>query len=310
MGKTKYWNLDTLKAKTHMWTSELTGAYLLPFLIPKQNEHYLDVGSGFSPLGHALYKHILPLGKIIGIDHDHEIVAEANKFAKEMNRNKNLSFKYGDVYSLDFPDDRFDAVICQQLLVNLENPKKAISEMIRVSKKESGRILVIENSNLGSFIHHPALSTEDNIILTNIFQKILMLGKEKHEQGNTSIGSKIYQLMIEAGLQNVQSQYLIPIIPEINFLNLNRDLKSSAVYFKQHEEKSKIFKLWAHELLPKQLSEKEWEFFYQKVFDKKYIENAFQNNLPLIQLVHPYSVTVGWLKKQPKTQFLNIETFN
>ena len=79
------------------------------------------------------------------------------------------------------------------------------------------------------------------------------------------------------------------------------------IYYRRQEQQSEIFKIWAQELIPNQLSEDDWKFFYEKLNDKKYFEKASKNNLPLLQIVHPYSVTVGWLKKQPKTQFLDVE---
>ena len=303
----KYWNIDTLKAKTHMWSPELTNTYLIPFIKPKPNDQYLDVGSGFSPLGHALYKHILPSGKIIGIDNDQNMVTEANNFTKTMNLDKFMTFKQGDANSLDFQDNSFDAVMCQQLLVNLKEPENTILEMIRVSKKATGRLLIVENSNLGSYIHHPSLANKDNIKLTNIYQKILILGKEKHEKGDTSLGSKIYELMNKCGLHNVYSQYIVPKIPELNYLYLKNDSKSIEAFSKQQTYQIEIFKYWAEKLIPNYLSNEDWDFFEEKLKNEEYNANAMKKNLPLIQIVHAYSITIGWLKKQPLTQLIDIE---
>lgn len=46
-----------------------------------------------------------------------------------------LVFKYGNVYKLPYKDNFFDLVICTEVLEHLHNPKKALHEILRVSKK-------------------------------------------------------------------------------------------------------------------------------------------------------------------------------
>jgi SAM-dependent methyltransferase len=47
----------------------------------------------------------------------------------------------GDAHSLPFPDEKFDIVICTEVLEHLKNPQKAIDEMWRVLKDEGMVIL-------------------------------------------------------------------------------------------------------------------------------------------------------------------------
>lgn len=49
--------------------------------------------------------------------------------------NPNLKLEIGDIYSLKFKDKSFDLIICTEVLEHLENPKKALGELKRVSKK-------------------------------------------------------------------------------------------------------------------------------------------------------------------------------
>ena len=46
-----------------------------------------------------------------------------------------LKLRQGTIYHLPFEDNSFDLVICTEVLEHLENPKKGLSELIRVSKK-------------------------------------------------------------------------------------------------------------------------------------------------------------------------------
>jgi ubiquinone/menaquinone biosynthesis C-methylase UbiE len=52
-----------------------------------------------------------------------------------------LTFSVGDGEKLAFPDDSFDTCMEQNMLHHAQNPVKALSEMVRVSKK---RIIVLE----------------------------------------------------------------------------------------------------------------------------------------------------------------------
>ncbi len=76
-----------------------------------------------------------------------------------------LKLKEGDIYDLPYKKDTFDAVICTEVLEHLENPKKAIAEVLRASKKYvifsvpnepffmGGRLL--RGLNIRQFGNHP-----------------------------------------------------------------------------------------------------------------------------------------------------------
>ena len=46
-----------------------------------------------------------------------------------------LAIKQGSVYELPYKDNSFDLVICTEVLEHLEEPAKALKEILRVSKK-------------------------------------------------------------------------------------------------------------------------------------------------------------------------------
>lgn len=49
--------------------------------------------------------------------------------------NPQLTIKHGSIYSLPYKDGSFDLVISTEVLEHLDDPKKGISELIRVSNK-------------------------------------------------------------------------------------------------------------------------------------------------------------------------------
>ena len=67
--------------------------------------------------------------KIEGI----EYMKEALIFGKKLF--PHLTIKQGSVYELPYKDNSFDLIVCTEVLEHLEEPAKALKEMLRVSKK-------------------------------------------------------------------------------------------------------------------------------------------------------------------------------
>lgn len=88
----------------------------------------LDVGcgEGFSLCKLSEYK----IGeKLEGIDYSKEAISTGKKLFP------GLLLKQGNVYNLPYKDNAFDLILCTEILEHLENPKKALQEILRVSKK-------------------------------------------------------------------------------------------------------------------------------------------------------------------------------
>lgn len=62
-----------------------------------------------------------------------EYMDEAIQIGKEIH--PDLVIKKGDIYKLPYKDDSFDVIICTEVLEHLEDPKSALLELKRVSKK-------------------------------------------------------------------------------------------------------------------------------------------------------------------------------
>ncbi len=176
---------------------------LYNFLELKNKMKILDVGCGTGAFTRKLAYQVKN-GEIIGVDIDKKLLECARKMTKE----ENLKIKYvqSNVYNLDFEDDCFDLVTCQKLLCNLNEPEKALKEMIRVSKD---KVVAIEPYNSG-FIEY----CEDKDF--SDFLKLIRNAEAKSEKSlkeknvDLSIGPKLPTMFYRNGLTNVKVKgYLI-----------------------------------------------------------------------------------------------------
>ncbi len=72
-------------------------------------------------------------GDIAGIDPKPDRISKAIEFAKSQNL-KNANFYVGSSDDLKFPDNSFDAILCNMALQQCKEPQKTLSEMFRVLK--------------------------------------------------------------------------------------------------------------------------------------------------------------------------------
>ena len=91
----------------------------------------LDVGCGT-----GYFTRLLSSGdegvKATGIDLEEDFIKYAPKEAKE--RGLSIDFMVGDALFLSFEDNTFDAVTSHTFFTSIHDPKKAMAEMIRVTK--------------------------------------------------------------------------------------------------------------------------------------------------------------------------------
>lgn len=91
----------------------------------------LEVGCGTG--GNACYLANRYGCTVVGVDIAEHMVEYAQRRAAELGLTERVSFKVGDAYGLDFPDDAFDAVLTVFVSQFLE-PARAFPEFLRVLK--------------------------------------------------------------------------------------------------------------------------------------------------------------------------------
>ena len=105
----------------------------------KSGDHVLDVGCGTGNDVRRLAKLVGQDGLAVGVDRSRKMI----KYAREATNGPNIRFRVADVEELPFSGEEFDACRCERLFVHLDDPDRALSEIIRVTKK-GGRVCVID----------------------------------------------------------------------------------------------------------------------------------------------------------------------
>lgn len=101
----------------------------------------LDVGCGTGDDARALAARVGPGGRVVGVDISEAAVAEATK--RSAGSSAPVEFRRGDALSLDFPADQFDGVRADRVFIHLEDPTRALLELVRVTRP-GGKIVVFE----------------------------------------------------------------------------------------------------------------------------------------------------------------------
>ena len=102
------------------------------FLLPHLNADFrlLDVGCGQGTITLGLAERV---AHVDGVDPAEEAFADARHHAAE-HEIKNVEFRVGSVYGLDFPDDHFDACFCHSMLETLDRPLDGLIDIKRILK--------------------------------------------------------------------------------------------------------------------------------------------------------------------------------
>ncbi|MDF2994930.1 MAG: Methyltransferase type 11 [Xanthobacteraceae bacterium] len=101
----------------------------------------LDVGCGFGLETLRLAQLLGPGERMAGIDKSASFIAEAQRRAAEAGRA--IDFRQGDAMALPYTKASFDIGRAERLLIYLDDPERAISELRRVVRA-GGRIALIE----------------------------------------------------------------------------------------------------------------------------------------------------------------------
>lgn len=156
----------------------------------------LDVGCGHGSCAPLLAERIGPSGRIVGLDASQLMVAEARR--RFDGSGLPVEFRAGNALALPFGDATFDAARSDRVFMFLDDPRKALSELVRVTRP-GGRIVITEG-DLGTH----SIDSSD-VATTRIVMAAL-----SDRTPNGWIGRRLRAMFIDAGLGDTDLQ-LIPI---------------------------------------------------------------------------------------------------
>lgn len=179
----------------------------------------LDVGSGQCHWSRLLVKYLAKPAQISALDND-EKWAKQGRWLHEYFSERGAEFylRQGNAQKLPFEENSFDLVTCQTLLIHVNNPRLAISEMKRVLKP-GGKILCAEPNNMIQNLTKSSISAGNSIdeILDHVkYALICEHGKRRLGKGDNSIGDLLPGIFAEEGFADIEvflSDKAIPMYP-------------------------------------------------------------------------------------------------
>jgi demethylmenaquinone methyltransferase/2-methoxy-6-polyprenyl-1,4-benzoquinol methylase len=112
--------------------------------LPKvENARFLDVATGTCDIALEIIKRHPPDTKVVGLDFSEKMLELGKKKIKAAGCQDRIELHLGDVTSLPFEDNTFDASIIAFGIRNVQDYKKGIAEMGRVVKS-GGKVVILE----------------------------------------------------------------------------------------------------------------------------------------------------------------------
>lgn len=154
----------------------------------------LDAGCGPGTDTLDINEPVGAAGRAVGVDANPGMVDIARQRAAA--RNSNAAFCTADVRSLPFSDGSFDVVRCVLLLLHVENPAQAVTEMARVLRP-GGQLVCID-------VDHQM----DAVDATDVELAERVLRARFALVANPRVGRQLHGLLTGAGLEHVQTEVL------------------------------------------------------------------------------------------------------
>lgn len=190
-------------------------------------QNIIDFGCGFGYLGLKLLP-LLPAGSsYTGIDIAVDLLAKGREIFKKSHYK--YEFIEGSVYDVSKTENSYDLAICHAVMMHLEDPEKAVREMIRVTKSGGMVITCESNHNAVNALTHIQEIDKSSIFDLGFLQKLFDRSRRKTKKDG-NIGNKMPVLLHQAGLINVQARLsdcvklLLPPLDNQEKLNLYESL--------------------------------------------------------------------------------------
>jgi ubiquinone/menaquinone biosynthesis C-methylase UbiE len=162
----------------------------IALLDPAAGKHMLDVGCGIGEDVRAIARLVGESGSVLGIDISATMLEEARR--RSAGSGLPVKFQLGDVRRLELEDERFDGCRIERVLLHLEDPAQALSELIRVARP-GGRIVACE----------PDLETTVVDLPDRALTRAMLHNRTDHLRRSGWIGRQLPRLFRNAGLLDI-----------------------------------------------------------------------------------------------------------
>lgn len=167
----------------------------------------LDVGCGNGHWTRILAPYLEEGAEITAIDNDPRWFKE-NRELEDLFIQTGNAFQLlkGTAENLPFPDNSFDLVTCQTVLIHVPEPAKAIKEMKRVLKN-GGTLLCVEPNNIVQSLIKTSITKNESIeeTLDHIkYRLIIEKGKRRMGRGDNSLGDLLPGMFANEHLKSIE----------------------------------------------------------------------------------------------------------
>ncbi|HET7016265.1 MAG TPA: methyltransferase domain-containing protein [Streptosporangiaceae bacterium] len=156
----------------------------------RPGDQVLDVGCGLGHEARRLAHLAGPQGRVVGIDSNPAMIAEANRRAAA--QDLPVSFEVGDAHQLSFADGSFDVCRTERVLRYVDQVETVLAEMVRVTRS-GGTVLAFDFDEDMTIVDAPDLA------LTRRVAELLDAAVP-----HPWIGRQLFAQFQRAGLQDIR----------------------------------------------------------------------------------------------------------
>ena len=193
--------------RDHWWNRDFV-ALMATRLDWMSKRRVLDVGAGVGHWTRTILPHLSPQAKVTAVDTDPKWLQGAASWIDPLRAaGLDVEMAHGDAQTLPFPDDSFDFVTCQTVLIHVRDPLQAIREMMRVLAP-GGLLFCVEPDNSGvvfarsTFVDEQSL---EDVVNAFAFSMAVERGRRARGEGDYLLGGLVPALFREAGLTEIQT---------------------------------------------------------------------------------------------------------
>lgn len=152
-----------------------------------------DIGCGVLGIVHLLCDSVGPGGRVVGVDREQKII----DYAREAARRRGLAAEFiqDDATALGLPAGEFDFVHCRTLLLNVSQPERVLTEMVRITRP--GGVVAAQEPDSAAWVCDPAHPAFERL-RDELVAAYASAGKD------FNIGRRLGRLLRQAGLTGVE----------------------------------------------------------------------------------------------------------